>query len=219
MIECKNIFKVYNKHGERVNAVDGFSGEIKKGEIVAIMGDSGAGKSTLLHIMSGIDTATSGEVLWDGVDICSLSEMETANFRRNNIGIVMQDYALINNYKVYENLMLPMSFNKMTKAEKMARCEEVLESLGMKDFLKRKVKRMSGGEKQRIAIARALINHPKAIFADEPTGSLDSRNSNEVMSIFKKLNAEGITVIIVTHADNIAEQCNRTIRLHKGKMV
>jgi putative ABC transport system ATP-binding protein len=224
MLKLKNIHKTYNyKKSNAFNALKGISLEINDGELVSIIGKSGSGKSTLLHVMGIIDTFESGEYTLDGIDIHSLSDAKSAELRNSKIGIVMQDFALIESYTVLENVLLPTYFanSKAKKSGKNSKKKalELLKSVEMDSMSGKEVKKLSGGQKQRVAIARAIVNEPSIILADEPTGALDSKTASEIMGVFKQLNQSGKTVIIITHDKGIAEQCSRQIEIADGEIV
>lgn len=189
---------------------------IDKGELVAIMGKSGCGKTSLLNILAGIDISDSGEYYLDGSLVKISSTSDGVKFRRNNIGIVLQHFALINDYTVYENVELGLWESSLSTAEMKKRTNEMLSSLGLFDMRNKYPSTLSGGEKQRVAIGRALVAKPSLLLADEPTGALDLETEHDIVNLFKRLNKEtGTTTIIVTHDKEVAEQCNRTIVLKK----
>ena len=220
MISIKSIKKVYNpnKSNEFV-ALHDLSIEINDGELVAIIGKSGAGKSTLLHILACIDSYQDGEYMIDDTLIKELSEREYAMIRNEKIGMVMQDFALVEDFTVLENVMIPLNFSKKKSKGKKEKAIAALKSVGIDDLAKKPCNKLSGGQKQRVAIARAIVNDPSMILADEPTGALDTKTSAEIMDLFKLLNEQGRTVIIVTHDPKIAEQCKRVIEISDGSIV
>lgn len=218
MIIVKNLTKTYNKgKSNQFNAIENITFSVDDNELVAIVGTSGAGKSTLLHIVSTIDNATSGEVEIDGCDITKISNAKRAEMRNKQIGLVIQDYALINDYNVLENVMLPLTFSKVKNKKEKAL--SALSDIGIEHLAKKQISKLSGGEKQRVAIARAIVNNPKYIFADEPTGNLDSVTTEGIIDLFQALNKKGKTIIIITHDMNVANKCHRIIRLADGKIV
>lgn len=221
MIEIKNLVKIYNKgKTNEFCALKGIDLSIEEGEMVAIIGKSGAGKSTLLHILAAIDSYDKGSYLVDGVSVGDLKEKERARFRNQKIGIVMQDYALIDEYTIEENVQIPLIFGKV-KGNDVRREKNMtaLENVGLAELAKKPVRQLSGGQKQRVAIARALVNNPAFLLADEPTGALDSKTSGEIMDVFEKLNQGGKTVIIVTHDMEVAARCGRVIEISDGEIV
>ena len=221
MIQIKNLVKIYNKgKTNEFCALKGIDLSIEEGEMVAIIGKSGAGKSTLLHILAAIDSYDKGSYLVDGVSVGDLKEKERARFRNQKIGIVMQDYALIDEYTIEENVQIPLIFGKVKGNDvRREKIMTALENVGLAELAKKPVRQLSGGQKQRVAIARALVNNPAFLLADEPTGALDSKTSREIMDVFEKLNQGGKTVIIVTHDMEVAARCGRVIEISDGEIV
>lgn len=221
MIEIKNLVKIYNKgKTNEFCALKGIDLSIEEGEMVAIIGKSGAGKSTLLHILAAIDSYDKGSYLVDGVSVGDLKEKERARFRNQKMGIVMQDYALIDEYTIEENVQIPLIFGKVKGNDvRREKIMTALENVGLTELAKKPVRQLSGGQKQRVAIARALVNNPAFLLADEPTGALDSKTSGEIMDVFEKLNQGGKTVIIVTHDMEVAARCGRVIEISDGEIV
>ena len=221
MIEIKNLVKIYNKgKTNEFCALKGIDLSIEEGEMVAIIGKSGAGKSTLLHILAAIDSYDKGSYLVDGVSVADLKEKDRARFRNQKIGIVMQDYALIDEYTIEENVQIPLIFGKVKGNDvRREKIMTALENVGLAELAKKPVRQLSGGQKQRVAIARALVNNPTFLLADEPTGALDSKTSGEIMDVFEKLNQGGKTVIIVTHDMEVAARCGRVIEISDGEIV
>ena len=220
MIKLDNIVKIYNpKKSNEFEALHGVSAEIKDGELVAIIGKSGAGKSTLLHILACIDSYQSGEYTIDGTLVKNLSERQYAKIRNEKIGMVMQDFALVEDFTALENVMIPLNFSKKKITNKKEKALAALRSVGIEELAKKPCNKLSGGQKQRVAIARAIVNEPSMILADEPTGALDTKTSAEIMELFKTLNEAGRTVVIVTHDMNVAEQCGRIIEISDGEIV
>ncbi|MCR4759610.1 MAG: ABC transporter ATP-binding protein [Oscillospiraceae bacterium] len=219
MIQLSHIKKIYNKgKTNEYQALDDVSLEIADGEMVSVIGKSGAGKSTLLHLLACIDTYEEGEYRIDNTLVKGLSEQKLAQIRNEKIGIVMQDFALIEDFTALENVMLPLDFASKKQSNRKQLALDALKSVGMDSMAKKPVNKLSGGQKQRVAIARAIVNQPTVILADEPTGALDSKTAQEIMDVFKSLNAQGRTVIIVTHDMGIAEQCGRIIEIADGKI-
>ena len=221
MIEIKNLVKIYNKgKTNEFCALKGIDLSIEEGEMVAIIGKSGAGKSTLLHILAAIDSYDKGSYLVDGVSVGDLKEKDRARFRNQKIGIVMQDYALIDEYTIEENVQIPLIFGKVKGNDvRREKIMTALKNVGLDELAKKPVRQLSGGQKQRVAIARALVNNPAFLLADEPTGALDSKTSGEIVDVFEKLNQGGKTVIIVTHDMEVAARCGRVIEISDGEIV
>ena len=221
MIQIKNLVKVYNKgKTNEFCALKGIDLSIEEGEMVAIIGKSGAGKSTLLHILSAIDSYDKGSYLVDGVSVGDLKEKDRARFRNQKMGIVMQDYALIDEYTIEENVQIPLIFGKVKGNDvRREKIMTALENVGLAELAKKPVRQLSGSQKQRVAIARALVNNPTFLLADEPTGALDSKTSGEIMDVFEKLNQGGKTVIIVTHDMEVAARCGRVIEISDREIV
>ncbi len=214
LLEIKNISKIYKMGSVDVAALHNVSVTVEKGEWVAIMGPSGSGKSTMMNIIGCMDKPTAGEVILDGQNITQLSSTKLTNIRRDKIGLVFQQFHLVNYLTAVENVMVSQYYHSMPD-EKEAM--EALARVGLADRAKHLPHELSGGEQQRVCIARALINYPQLILADEPTGNLDEANENLVIDIFKQLHKEGRTVIVVTHAPEVAAYAQRTIVLEHGK--
>ena len=220
MIEIKNIDKTYNiGKSNAFQALKDVSLTIEDGEMVAIIGKSGAGKSTLMHIIGCIDDFETGTYILNGEDISSIKEGKRAKIRNKDIGIVMQDFALVEDYTAIENVMIPLYFSKGKLLEsKKSIAKKALEKVGIGELASKRVNKLSGGQKQRVAIARAIVNNPSILLADEPTGALDVKTSAEIMGVFKELNEQGITVIIITHDMEVAEGCERVIEISDGQI-
>ena len=222
MIEIKNVYKTYNLgKANAFTALKDVSLTINDGEMVAIIGKSGAGKSTLMHIIGCIDGFEKGEYILNGQNISKMSEKKSAAIRNKEIGIVLQDFVLMEQYSVIENVLMPLYFSKHAgkRSEREKRAVEILKRLEMDELLNKKVNQLSGGQKQRVAIARAMINHPGILLADEPTGALDVKTSEEIMGVFKKLNEQGTTVIIITHDMEVAAKCDRVVEISDGRIL
>ena len=222
MIELKGITKTY-KFGESqtINALNNVSLTIPKGEMTALIGASGAGKSTLLKIIGLVERADSGSYLLDRVNVTNCSDKRAAELRANRISFVMQDFALINQFTVYENTELPLLLNleKLSKSQRKKHIMLVLETVGIANLANRQISKLSGGQKQRAAIARALAANTDIILADEPTGALDSKTSGEIISLLNRVNESGKTVTIVTHDKKVASRCGRVIEISDGKII
>ena len=220
MVRFEKVKKIYNiRKTNEFEALHDISMKIEDGELVAITGKSGAGKSTILHILACIDSYEGGSYYIDDILVKNLSEKKLAEMRNERIGIVMQDYALVEDFTALENVMLPLDFSRKKKRDKRKRALDALESVDMVELAGKTVSKMSGGQKQRVAIARAIVNNPRILLADEPTGALDSNNADAIMGLFKKINEQGRTVIIVTHDHDLAEQCMRTIDIADGHII
>ncbi len=218
MIELENITKVYWRGKVEVPALRGVTLSITKGEMVAIIGASGSGKSTLLNVIGCLDRPTSGRYIFDGVDVSQLNDNQLAEMRSGKFGFVFQDFNLLPRATALSNVELPLIYMGGIH-HRQERAAEALERIGLGERADHKPTELSGGEQQRVAIARALINNPALILADEPTGELDTHSSAEIMSIFRQLHQEGITIILITHETNIAAQAQRIIRIQDGRII
>lgn len=219
ILKLENICKTFGKGDSCVQALKGVNLTINKGEIIAIIGTSGSGKSTLLNILGTLERPSSGKYFINGRDVSEFKEKELASIRNKTFGFVVQNFALIKGFTVYENVEIPLEYNKKSnKKESDVKIKDKLTKLKIRDKIYNKPGELSGGQCQRVAIARALVNDCEIILVDEPTGSLDKKTGKEVVDIFKDLNKEGKTVIIVTHDISIANQCERIIRIEDGNI-
>ncbi|WP_373264279.1 ABC transporter ATP-binding protein [Hungatella hathewayi] len=217
ILRIEKLCKVYGKDESRVDALQNLSLSVQKGEFVAIVGQSGSGKSTLLHLIGGVDRPSSGEIYVDGKSVYTKNQEELAIFRRRQVGLIYQFYNLIPVLNVVENMVLPLKLDGQKVNEE--RLEELLKVLGLEDRRNHLPRQLSGGQQQRVSIGRALMNAPALVLADEPTGNLDSKNSQEITELLKYSNRKyGQTLILITHDENIALQADRLIRLEDGKI-
>jgi len=213
MIKISDIEKVYRTEELEIVALNKLSIEVKEGEFVAVMGPSGCGKSTLLNILGFLDDPDSGSYVFNGVEVGRLNERKRAGLRKENVGFLFQNFNLIDDLTVYENVELPMIYTGLPNSARVKRAEEVLDKMHINERRKSYPQQLSGGQQQRVALARAVVNKPKLILADEPTANLDSDNGKQVMDMLTELNKEGTTIIMVTHSDDDARYSNRVIRL------
>lgn len=218
MIELKSIRKAYQTGSQSLTVLKGIDCIIEEGELVAIMGSSGSGKSTLLNVLGLLDDFDEGSYVLNGQNMDGLSEKAAARYRSDFLGFVFQSFNLISYKTALENVALPLYYQGVPRKERQARALSFLTKVGLADWAEHLPNQMSGGQKQRVAIARALIANPSVILADEPTGALDSVTSDEVMALLKEINGEGITIVVVTHENEIANQCDRIIRLKDGRI-
>ncbi|HRJ14980.1 MAG: ABC transporter ATP-binding protein [Saprospiraceae bacterium] len=219
MIRTNKLVKVYRTDEVQTTALNAVDVSIAEGEFVAVMGPSGCGKSTLLNVLGMIDSPSSGEYFFNGEEIGKLPERKRSDVRKHNLGFVFQSFNLIDELTVYENIELPMLYTKVPAAQRKKRVEELMEGMNIMHRRNHFPQQLSGGQQQRVAVARAVVNKPKLILADEPTGNLDSQNGDEVMKILADLNAEGTTILMVTHSQYCAEFGNRIIRMLDGQVV
>ncbi|MDO8461186.1 MAG: ABC transporter ATP-binding protein [bacterium] len=219
MIQVSHISKIYKNDAVETVALDDVSFEIKKGEFVAIMGPSGSGKSTLMHILGALDTPTSGTYILDGENVSKLKDDELADIRNRKIGFVFQSFNLLPRTSAIKNVALPMVYAGVKKEERIKKAQKLLEMVGLSDRFYHTPSQLSGGQQQRVAIARSLAMNPSIILADEPTGNIATTQAEEIMAIFKKLNHEGHTIIMITHEPNIAKHAKRTIHIKDGQIV
>ena len=220
IIDIKNITKIFNPGENEVAALNNVSLKIYEGEFVSLMGASGSGKSTLLNILGCLDQPTSGTYLLDGAEVSGMSASQISQIRNRKFGFIFQSYNLLPKTTALENVELPLLYNSdYTSKMRKEKSKTVLESVGLGDRISHKTNELSGGQQQRVAIARALVNSPLVVFADEPTGNLDSKTSYQIMEIFQKLNREGILIVMVTHEPDIAILSKRKIILHDGVVI
>ena len=218
MIQVKDVHKSYDLGETFVHALRGVSFSIEEGEFVSIMGPSGSGKSTLMNIVGCLDTPSEGTYLLKDRNVGNLDEEQLAGIRNQEIGFVFQKFQLLPRSSALENVALPLKYASVKQSERLIRAEEVLDKVGLTNRLTHKPTELSGGEQQRVAIARALVNSPSILFADEPTGNLDSKTGNQVLEIFKDLNKRGQTIVVITHEREVAEQSQRTITIKDGEI-
>lgn len=218
LIHIENMKKIYNPGENEVRALDGIDLDIEKGDLIAIVGHSGSGKSTLMNMLGCLDTPTSGKYVLDGQDVASMTDNQLADVRNKEIGFIFQGFNLISNLDAVENVELPLVYRGVSKNERKQLAMEALKSVGLEDRMKHKPNEMSGGQQQRVAVARAVAAKPPIILADEPTGNLDTKSTQEIMEILKELHRSGRTVIIITHDEEIASQAHRVIRILDGRI-
>lgn len=219
IIKLNRINKIYSSKQNKVNALNNISLNINKGELLAIVGPSGSGKSTLLNIIGTLDKITDGEYFLKDHQVEKLNVCELSKIRNKTFGFVVQHFALISDYTVFENIEIPLEYAKVKYKDRKKIINDILLKLKLNDKVNKSIKELSGGECQRVAIARAIANDSEIILADEPTGALDQKNGQDVMNIFKDLNREGKTVIIVTHDSKIADQCDRIVKIEDGIII
>ncbi len=218
IVEARELVKIYPMGATEVHALRGLDLTVERGEFISVMGPSGSGKSTLLNLVGCLDTPTEGTVVLDGVDIAKTRRSRLPAIRREKVGFVFQQFNLLSHLTALENVMLPLRYAEVTKREARKRAEELLTHVGLGDRMKHRPLEMSGGEQQRVAVARALVNHPAIILADEPTGEVDSATADEIMALLRTLNEEGQTFIIVTHDPSVAAKTDRTVYLKDGQV-
>ena len=217
-IVAEELVKQYGNGDVIVTAVAGISFSIKEGEFVSVMGESGAGKSTLLGMMGAMNAPSSGRLIVDDIDVYSLSQEQQADFRREFLGFIFQSFHLVPYLTVIENVMLPLAVVKAGNRKKRAMAEEALDQVGLLDKARRLPSQISGGEKERVAIARSIVNEPPVLLADEPTGNLDTKTTGEIMKLLRRLNDEGMTIIMVTHSPDCADFAQRLMKVTDGKL-
>lgn len=218
IIQAKNLTKHYTVGSTIVRALDGLDIDIDKGSYIALMGPSGSGKSTLMNILGCLDTPSSGAYFLNNNDVSQVDDDSLAGIRNKEIGFIFQTFNLLPRYTALENVALPMIYAGIPKKERLARATEVLEKVGLGDRVTHKPNELSGGQRQRVAVARALVMNPSIIFADEPTGNLDSKTSEGIMQLFDEIHQDGNTLILVTHEEEVAARAQKIIRLRDGKL-
>ncbi|MBQ7954615.1 MAG: ABC transporter ATP-binding protein [Lachnospiraceae bacterium] len=219
MIRVENMTKIYGAEQVQTKALDGVSFQIEEGEFVAITGKSGCGKSSLLHILGGMDMQTSGHYFFEETEVNKLSDKEMAEFRNRKIGFVFQAFYLLEEFQTLQNIELPLGYSGWKSGKRRKRAMELLQLVGLSHKGRNHPSQLSGGEQQRIAIARAIANYPKLLLADEPTGNLDKENGERIMELLKRLNKEGLTIVMVTHDLELAKEASRIIHISDGKIV
>ncbi|QQE11790.1 ABC transporter ATP-binding protein [Planctomycetota bacterium] len=215
-----DVYKIYqkNKDAPAVHALDGVSVNIPEGQYLAIMGPSGSGKSTLMNILGCLDRPTKGDYLIDGTNVAVMNDEDLSQIRGQKLGFVFQAFNLIPQLTILENVQVPLFYQAIPKHERIKAAEETLAKVGLSDRLTHRPSQLSGGQMQRVAIARALVNKPSILLADEPTGNLDSKTGTDILNMFDDLHREGLTIIMVTHDESVADRCQRVIRLKDGKL-
>ncbi|MDE5818103.1 MAG: ABC transporter ATP-binding protein [Lachnospiraceae bacterium] len=219
LIQAEGLTKIYQSGKNEYQALHGVSFQIEKGEFVAVTGRSGCGKSTLLNILGGMDRQTQGRYLFEDADVSGMKNRALANFRNKKIGFVFQSFYLAGEMDAAHNVALPMGYGGVRAAQRRRRAAELLAEVGLENKLKSKPSQMSGGEQQRVAIARAIANSPSVLLADEPTGNLDHENGKQIMELLRRLNREGLTIVMVTHDLELAGQTDRLIKMQDGRII
>lgn len=218
LLECKDVFKTYQNGKLEVPALREINLEVQEGEYVAIMGPSGSGKTTLMNIIGCLDVLTSGTCLLDGENLANLTSNQMAGVRNRVLGFVFQQADLLPGLTALENVALPLLYRGVKKRERLEKAAEMLDKVGLSDRMSFRPNQLSGGQRQRVAIARAMVGKPKLLLADEPTGALDSKSGKQIMSLFRQLNDEGITIIMITHAQEIANEADRICYIFDGML-
>ena len=219
MLSMRELSRVYRTDTIETTALDGIFLDVADGEFVAIMGPSGCGKSTLLNVIGMLDSPTSGSYLFDGTEVAGLSETRLADFRKRNIGFIFQSFNLVDELSVRENIELALLYHNVPTAERRIRVDEVMDKVGIAHRARHRPSQLSGGQQQRVAVARALVASPKLILADEPTGNLDTAHGEEVMKMLQALNAEGSTIVMVTHSPSHADYAGRVVNMLDGRIL
>ncbi|MBQ6152847.1 MAG: ABC transporter ATP-binding protein [Ruminococcus sp.] len=219
LLELKDIFKTYDTGTDDVPVLKGVSLSIEKGDYLAIMGPSGSGKSTLMNIIGCLDKPSSGEYHLDGKDIFSLTDNELSEIRAHKIGFVFQNFQLLKGETALQNVMLPLSFANVKRPLRAGIAQKALDRVGLRERMNFLPTQLSGGQKQRVAIARALVNNPDIILADEPTGALDQKSGKSVMELFERLNSEGVTIVIITHDENVGKRAKKLLHIVDGEIL
>ena len=219
MIELRNIKKIYRTPEVNTIPLNNVSMSIKEGEFISITGPSGCGKTTLLNILGLLDSPDNGDYFFDGKNIAKYSELRITSIRKNSVGFIFQNFNLIDELNVFKNIEIPLLYHKIPLSERVSRINNLVEKLSIKYLMKKFPQQLSGGEQQRVAVARAMVANPRFIIADEPTGNLDSKNANDVINLLKTFNKEGTTIIMVTHDLKFASVADRIIKLQDGTMI
>jgi len=219
LLELRQVRKIYHVAGEEVRALDGVDLDVNEGEAISIIGPSGSGKSTLMHLLGCLDSPTEGSIRFDGMDLSKASASELAKVRNRKIGFVFQTFNLLQRLNVLQNVELPMIYAGIPSRQRYEMATRALNQVDLANRAKHRPAQLSGGQSQRVAIARALVNDPKIVFADEPTGNLDSQTGNTILELFRDLSRKGRTIILVTHEARIASQTHRKIEIRDGKIV
>ena len=219
MLNMREVSRVYRTDTVETTALDGIFLDVADGEFVAIMGPSGCGKSTLLNVIGMLDSPSSGSYVFNGTEVAGLSESKLADFRKRNIGFIFQSFNLVDELSVRENIELALLYHNVPAAERRTRVDEVMDKVGIAHRAKHRPSQLSGGQQQRVAVARALVGNPKLILADEPTGNLDTAHGEEVMKMLQSLNAEGSTIVMVTHSPSHADYAGRVVNMLDGRIL
>ena len=219
-LQTSELCRHYRRGPQTVRALDGVSIDVRRGEFLSVVGSSGSGKSTLLNLMAGLDSPTSGEVMLEGASLRAMTRRQRAGYRAAKAGMIFQSFNLVSHYNALQNVESALLFGPMARRERRSKAGEILERLGLADRMTHRPADLSGGEQQRVAVARAIVKDPEILFADEPTGNLDLENARQIADLLKELNAKGLTIIIVTHNPDLArEYAQRSIRMQYGKVV